>query len=327
MSVKYRYCLLILCNLTLLQGLVAQYHTEAGLPGTNAIHSDSSAIKGWAVKYFIKRGYVQINDKGLGTATGGSDNSCTGKADNISVSLGDSGYAIVSFAEPVSNIPGPDFAVFENSFDGQFLELAFVEVSTDSSRWIRFPSASLTQNSVQTGSFGITDPSRINNLAGKYKVMYGTPFDLNELKDSSGIDINSINYIKILDVIGNISDPFASVDARNNRINDPWPTPFPQSGFDLDAVAVLRPVTSHANVQHENVLSIYPNPAHDNLVIFFDQPGRRQICLFNHTGRVLLRYPNEGISCHVDISGLKSGLYFIKIYEGSSFSIHRFIKS
>ena len=322
-----RYCVLLLFNLALATGLMAQYHPGADLPGTNAIHADSSAIKGWAVGYSIKRGYMQINDRTPGTASAGSDSSCTGKADNIAVSLGDSGCAVVSFAEPVRNISGPDFAVFENSFDGQFLELAFVEVSTDSIRWVRFPAASQTQNLIQTGTFGITDPTGINNLAGKYKVLYGTPFDLNELADSSGIDLNNINYIRIIDVIGSITDPFATVDALNKRINDPWPTPFPQSGFDLDAVAVLRSVTSQIQDQSENTAVIYPNPAYDHLTVRFAHPGKRLISVFDQTGRSMIRHLEDGILCRIDISGLKRGIYFLKVTGGGSFSTHKFIKS
>ncbi len=54
-----------------------------------------------------------------------------------------------------------------------FLELAFVEVSTDSVHFVRFPAVSLTNPAVQTGAFGTTDARNIHNLAGKYIANYG----------------------------------------------------------------------------------------------------------------------------------------------------------
>ena len=147
-----------------------------------AVYFNSTAIKGWAVKCIVRRGYVNISDKSAGRASAGDDVSCLGRADNITVSLGDSGYAVVGFSEPVFDIEGDDFAVFENSFDGRFLEFAFVEASTDSIRWVRFPARSLIQTDVQTGAFGLSDPQLIHNLAGKYPAYYGTPFDLAVLR-------------------------------------------------------------------------------------------------------------------------------------------------
>jgi hypothetical protein len=61
----------------------------------------------------------------LGHTSYGDDSCALGPADNNVVSLGDSGYAIVKFDIPISDGPGFDFAVFENAFDDEFLELAF----------------------------------------------------------------------------------------------------------------------------------------------------------------------------------------------------------
>ena len=312
--------------LTIAGNTHAQYAPGAGIEGSDAVHFDSSAIRGWAINSRIARGYMQINDKSLGLASAGDESACLGKADNNSVSLGDSGYAILSFAGPIENIKGPDFAVFENSFDGHFLELAFVDVSTDSVRWVRFPSSSLTQVAEQTSTFGTTDPVKINNLAGKHLVLYGTPFDLDELKDSAGIDINRINFVRITDVIGKISDPFGSLDSKNNRINDPWPTPFPQSGFDLDAVAVLRSATDRVDKLADYEITIFPNPVYDVALIRFRSPDTRQISVFDNSGKLVFQKSDEGMTSQVDMSGLEKGLYIVRIKEAFSVSVHKIIK-
>ena len=57
------------------------------------------------------------------------------------------------------------------------------------------------------------DATKLNNLAGKYKAQYGTPFDLNELDGISGLDINYISHVKIIDCIGTIDSNFGSFDS------------------------------------------------------------------------------------------------------------------
>jgi hypothetical protein len=232
-----------------------KYTPGAGNPGSTAIYTDSSVIKSWATGIELYRGWVNIADtsvyyNGSNKSTFGYPAIALGKAIDSPydvVSLGDSGVAILSFDRPVANGKGPDFAVYENGFytpAGQkgttFSELAFVEVSSDGKRFVRFPAVSLTSESPQLGGFAAIDPTNIYNLAGKDIAGYGTPFDLDDIKDSTGIDLNNIRFVKVVDVVGNINAPYASHDSKSNIINDPWPTPFHSCGFDLDAVGVVN---------------------------------------------------------------------------------------
>jgi hypothetical protein len=81
--------------------LSGQYAPGAGLAGTDAVHCDSSAIKGWANKSWVKRGPQQAGNQDIGFASTGNNSDCLGKADNIAVSLGDGGEAVVKFTEAV----------------------------------------------------------------------------------------------------------------------------------------------------------------------------------------------------------------------------------
>ena len=214
-----------------------QFAPPAGQTGSTAVHRDSSIIVGWAATCQLSRGPQDISNTGLGLTVTGSANSATGKSGtNGVVSLGDGGSAVLQFNSPIMNGAGWDFAVYENSFNDSFLELAFVEVSSDGVHFFRFPPTSNTQDTMQIDGFGFIDARKINNLAGKYRGTFGTPFDLEELKNEQGLDVNNITHVKIIDVVGCIKDTFATYDFHGNKINDPWPTPFEPGGFDLDAV-------------------------------------------------------------------------------------------
>ena len=216
-----------------------------GTEGCDAIDGHSSSIVAWATGVSVVRGLDDIAVPDGPHVIYGSESDAVGPIDfttTTAVSLGDGGNATVTFAHAIRNGEGPDFAVFENSFNDYFLELGFVEVSTDGERFVRFPATSLTQTETQVVSE--VDPTFINNLAGKYRVGYGTPFDLEELRDSTGINIDSIVYVRIVDVVGSIDPQYATYDAYGHIVNDPYPTSDPtgnwrSGGFDLTGVAVM----------------------------------------------------------------------------------------
>src|SRR5690606_9442411 len=144
------------------------------------------------------------------------------------------------------------------------------EVSSDGVNFFRFPSASLTQDTAQISSVmgeNYMIARLLNNLAGKYICGYGTPFALLEIANIAGLNINNITHVRIIDVVGSINGN-TRFDASNRKINDPYPTPFPVGGFDLDAVAVLHqawPATVN-HVTQQNI-TLYPNPAKDILTV------------------------------------------------------------
>lgn len=220
------------------------YPPQAGEVGSTAIPADSSCFRDWAVSCQAQFGPQRIDEPAGAKAGAGALTYALGKADApLCLSLGDGGVAILQFSAPIYDGEGFDFAVFENGFiqsGGAFLELAFVEVSSNGVDYFRFPSVSLTDTSQQIESFGLLDASNLNNLAGKYIGGFGTPFDLSDIPDTILLNKQRITHIKVVDCIGNIDSNFAAFDANGNAINDPWPTPFESGGFDLDAVGVIN---------------------------------------------------------------------------------------
>lgn len=238
---------LVLTSVSLLSAQ-GSFPPAAGQDGSSAISKDSSIIISWATGISLVRGAVQINDPAI-TASGsnlasfGHASEALHAAEGSSaavVSLGDGGMATLTFDRLIVDGPGPDFAVFENSFTDNFLELAFVEVSSDGVNFSRFPAVSMTQTNTQTGPWDELNPENIHNLAGKYRQGFGTPFDLSELEYKPQVDIYSIRFVRIIDVKGSVDPQYASMDSQGNKINDPFPTPFDSCGFDLDGVAVIN---------------------------------------------------------------------------------------
>jgi len=312
----------------------AQFEPAANSIGSSAIHKDSSIIVEWATKCTIQRGYINILDTSKyftqseitsNKAFFGDQNYCIGNPKSIDnvVSLGDSGIAILEFENLITNKSGYDFAIFENGLKSQFspfqyfLELAFVEVSSDGLNYVRFPATSLTQNPINT--YGQITPEKINNLAGKYILDYGTPFDLEDLKDSLNIDIENIKYIKIIDVVGCDNEKFCSYDILGNKIYDPYPTPFWTCGFDLAGVGIIN---SKQSIISASLINIYPNPTNDFL--YFNTNDIFDIKIYDIMGKLVLNQKTIIGKNKIDVNNLKSGIYIIKSNNNENY---KFVKN
>lgn len=328
MKTKFKTCLCAKCiselinnshKITLFLLLVlfgnfgfAQFHGAPGSNYTSAMYKDSTAFVAWAKTCTVTRGWQDAANHSLGTTTVGIDANGTLKAGaNSVVSLGDSGIAILTFSNTIRNGFGSDFAVFENGFADNFLELAFVEVSSDGINYVRFPATSNTQFTTQVGSFDPLDCTKLNNLAGKYRADYGTPFDLEDVKNAPGLNVNAITHVKIIDVVGSITPSLASVDMNNNIINDPFPTAFGSGGFDLDAVGVINENPTSVNeLLFSNVINVFPNPCDSKLFIHSSVNETLNFTIHDLSGKLLL----DGMyDSYVDVNSLKNGIYFIKV--------------
>jgi len=253
----------------------------------------------------------------LGLAWSGIDEYALGRAgDNPMISLGDGGSATLQFDGTLRNGNGYDFAVFENSFDGAFLELAFVEVSSDGERFVRFPAYSETDTVNGTAAFGYTNPEQIHNLAGKYPVFYGTPFDLDELRDSVGIDVEAIRYVRIVDVIGSIDPRYCSRDVLGRKVADPWPTPFPSGGFDLDAVGAIHFVPAGIDKTEQAEVKLYPQPASGKVWIKNYENSVTEVRFTSLDGKQVMKQIETDGS--IDLSGLRAGYYTIELNSHSA---------
>lgn len=316
----------LLLSLLLISSIITaqSYAPPAGQAGSTAIAKNSSAFIGWATGIIVVRGPQDIANPTGPLASSGNPNDALGGTSTGVVSLGDGGSATVTFASPIANGSGFDFAVFENGFSDTFLELGFVEVSSDGINFFRFPSHSETQTTTQIGGFGAVDCRYINNLAGKYRANYGTPFDLSDLPDNALLDKDNITHVKIIDAIGTINPLYASHDSYGNIINELYSTPYATGGFDLNAVGVINQKTLGLGNKSfdKNTVSLYPNPASD--IVYIDSEEESAVIIYNISGEVVKTFPKTHHK-EITVSDLNSGIYLFEVTIQNKKSITRII--
>lgn len=233
----------------------------AGEPGSTAIAHDDPAFVGWATG-FSSLVYGTDVDVAWQTPSRALGPSMAQVGDVVS--LGRGGMISLTFLHPIRDGNGADFAVFENGFGPTFLELAWVEVSTDGIHFVRFPNYSATAFPVP--GYGGIDPEKLHGYASKYELGYGTPFDLEHLAGAHAdvlagtdpfsdayrehllanfphLDLNAINHVRVVDIIGDGNARSAARDPDGNgyAIYDMYPTSG-SAGVDLEAVGVLNQV-------------------------------------------------------------------------------------
>jgi hypothetical protein len=305
----------------------AQYPQAAGQEGSTAIPADSPQFVAWANGCEVVRGPADILDPDGELASFGDPSEAVGPAAGNSVnvvSLGDGGMATLTFDVLITDGAGWDFAVFENALNDTFLELAFVEVSSDGEFFVRFPAVSLTDTTTQVETFGELDCTKIHHLAGKYRQGYGTPFDLAELSGTPGLDVTQISHVRVVDVVGCVQAGVATFDSQGNPVNDPWPTPFNTGGFDLDGVGVIN-VSGTGISSPASQLRVFPNPFENDFTIDLAIKQTHFIAVMGLDGKVILEQNVSGIST-IDLTGCSPGIYLMNIYTDGGIQSFKMVK-
>ena len=297
------------------------------------ISADDPVLSAWATGIDLLRGPADIAHPESDTVSAGDPVDALGAYTPAGVSLGDGGIATLTFDQPLFDGEGADFVVFENGFpsgEGYFLELAFVEVSSDGESFVRFPATSLTDTSEQVGTFDLLRPENLRNLAGQFPGRVGTPFDLAELRGTAGLRIDSITHVRLTDVVGSLDPAYASYDMEGRAINDPYPTDFISGGFDLSAVGVIhaRVTTSVRMGQTAGSLNIYPNPVSEVLRVDFPaEANRGTLSVFDLQGRRIRHIAVSGKNTmSLRVSDLDRGVYIVQYRTETTVNTNRFIR-
>ena len=136
--------------------------------------------------------------------------------------------------------------------------------------------------------------------------------------------------MKIIDVIGSIDSNFCNYDQYLNKINDPFPTPFPSSGFDLDAVGVIN--QGPVNIILESSENILENFRVINGMVIFDlksvQKADFKAEIFDLSGKIIFqknyKYNLEATQ-NIDIQSYKNGIYLLNISTQSQSITQKFV--
>lgn len=201
-----------------------------------AVPLDAAAISGWAADY---SDYTPGTEADSYTEPARALGPAQGIATEVLV-LGRGGSVTLTFDGAISDGPGADLAVYENGLGERsalFGELAFVEVSSDGTSFVRFPTHTTRRSPV--GQYETFDATAYAGFAGLHPKSTGTAFDLGELAEldpvrNGTVDLSGITHVRLIDLIGDGS----AVDSAGNPVYDPHPTE-DTAGFDLDGVAVL----------------------------------------------------------------------------------------
>jgi len=294
---------------TLFDGIV-------GSEGCQAISYDNPFILGWATSCTVTRGPEDIANSTT-LASYGEESvgiGASGLSTLDAVSLGDGGSAVLSFGQPIRNGEGYDFAVFENALNDIFLEQAFVEVSSDGIHYYRFPAVSNTPTDEQIGNGGAVDARHLHNLAGKYRVGWGVPFDLEELTGYSNLDLDNITHVRLVDVVGSINPLYGTTDRNGHLINEPYPTAFTSCGFDLSGVAILNgwiPNNINDHSATNGTLTAYPNPCSNTLFVDSIVIGET-VKLYNAFGQLIWSETSISNQITVPMQHLPAGFYIVQ---------------
>ena len=226
----------------------AQMPKRPGVAGTDsvAVARSSGSVVGWATGYedFVPGADVTSNwTNNPGAALGGAGGL---------LPIGNGGRITLTFGTPIANGSGYDFAVFENGFFSPgtsetmlFAELAYIEVSSNGTDFVRFDSASQQPTSV--GAFASQDVRLLSGLAGREPANYGSVFDLTALANKAAVrngtvDLNHITHVRVVDIVGARDYPNAGdtyLDSFGRDIYDAHKTTG-SGGYDLAGIAVLN---------------------------------------------------------------------------------------
>jgi hypothetical protein len=172
------------------------------------------------------------------------------------LTLGSGGDVTLGFDRVITNGPGADFVVFENTFEWMsttYPEVAMIEVSTNGVDFARFPMRYSGPHGLFAGSFDLTPWGAYSGVTGHVPPLAnvdsntldpfnpleggGEGFDLADLAGEALVlgglvDVNAINYVRLVDLVAG-----AEVDSRLVTV---WDSGGLLGNADIDAIAVIH---------------------------------------------------------------------------------------
>ncbi|MCW3104644.1 MAG: hypothetical protein JWO09_3084 [Bacteroidetes bacterium] len=121
------------------------------------------------------------------------------------------------------------------------------------------------------------------------------------------------------DVYADTKKFYSNADFDNNLSSDVGMTMGIKSFIAARRTALLAELAANGcnvgveEMQQEDAVRIYPNPAGESITVDFKSSGpENTLSVYDLTGRLLLYKENCGSSVQADVSGLPSGMYIVK---------------
>ncbi|MCF8331966.1 MAG: T9SS type A sorting domain-containing protein [Bacteroidales bacterium] len=84
--------------------------------------------------------------------------------------------------------------------------------------------------------------------------------------------------------------------------------------------------TSVSQVENDNLLKIYPNPAMDELIIKFNKSNNNHLQIMNTAGQIIESTELSAIKTKIDISEIAAGVYYVRIQGPERTHVRKIIK-
>jgi hypothetical protein len=156
--------------------------------------------------------------------------------------------------------------------------------------------------------------SAIDSTIAKFealdKKIIKTQKDIEELRESFDTLPSRFFYVRLIDVVGSIDPKWGSRDSKGNLINDPWPTPFPSCGFDLDAIGVIHPL--HSATNRMNSLQVFQVFPRENQLQIKSSRAIGEVQVIQSNGKIVF-YERNCLEYSLEIELSSSGLYWLKV--------------
>ena len=151
----------------------------------------------------------------------------------------------------------------------------------------------------------------------------GEPSDFNWLDITDAFDFSTGNYEWVESGAMSIGQPmlmpgryhFAFVYTSTDEAAASW---------EIDYVRVMAKMTVSVNENNAQAVSLYPNPASEQVSFVLDNEA--QISIFDMTGRMVSEMSASG-NVQLNVSELENGVYFVNIrYANGSTTVAKFVK-
>ncbi len=164
--------------------------------------------------------------------------------------------------------------------------------------------------------------------------------DYEFIQNSGTLDFHNGRFTKTPEYPNGTYAYFATIDSLNQAV---YPYILGQSVYGVADMSNMGPnggkkttipssalkytaIEENSSSLHLLSLNLYPNPAHDMLKINVALSGNYLVSITDLAGRILHSGTFSGTTADVNVSQLSTGIYLLKISQGSSIGTYRFVK-